>query len=402
MSVSGDWQRRKRDGMIVVGQAGSGTGPGGENMASTYLSREQGVSMPRRAVESVLSLVAAALAAWLARESEALRGLELWMAAIAAGLTFLIINLGRAIGVNNARYAVAPSHPGLGPARASATVSIVPLSSVQKVANFRDRRFQRFEGRGELPEIEPPALLVPARIVRCQPAGLRGNWVLVSLFVGCDGRPWSESEVAGRLDSLLHAGRWVAKEADRYRMPLALGVCNTYFAVEDDSTDRIEIGFAPEGNDMGPAETDQATRALILMSRGARRLGFRDATDMVEKIAARLPGSRCAWFLHIRRGGRSLAIPHDLTELQGLCLAVCYAREASFTEPVVKLPGPDPVTFVHELLHLFGAADKYGVPLSAFPPGAVTVSDVMRLDRTRLAKLRVDSLTAAEIGWLSR
>ena len=358
--------------------------------------------MPRRAVESVLSLLAAALAACLARESEALRGLELWVAAIAAGLTILIINLRRAIGTDNASNSVPPSRPGPGSVRASATVSIVPLRGVKKVTNFRNRKFQRFESGAELPEVEPPALQVSARTARCQPPDLQGNWVMVSLFVGCDGRPWSESEIAGRLDSLLHAGRWVAEEATRYRTPLALGVCDTYFAVEDDSTDRIEIGFAPEGADMGPAEADQATRALILMSRGARWLGFRDATDMVEKIAANVPGSRCVWFLHIRRGGRSLAIPHDLTELQGVCLAVCYAREASFTEPVVKVPGPDPVTFVHELLHLFGATDKYGRPLSAFPSGAVTAYDVMRLDRTRLARLRVDPLTAAEIGWVSR
>ncbi len=49
-----------------------------------------------------------------------------------------------------------------------------------------------------------------------------------------------------------------------------------------------------------------------------------------------------------------------------------------------------------------GATDKYGVPLSAYPSGAVTAHDVMRLDRTRLARLRVDPLTAVEVGWLSR
>ncbi|MGD0040949.1 MAG: hypothetical protein ABSE84_11125, partial [Isosphaeraceae bacterium] len=120
--------------------------------------------MPRRAVESVLTLVAAALAAWWARESEALRGLELWVAAIAAGLTILIINLRRAIGADNASDSVPPSRPGLGPVRASSTVSIAPLLSVQNVANFRNRKFQRFESGAELPEIEPPALQVSARI----------------------------------------------------------------------------------------------------------------------------------------------------------------------------------------------------------------------------------------------
>ncbi len=357
--------------------------------------------MPRRAVETGLSLLAAALAACLARESEALRGLELWVAAIAAGLTILIINLGRVIGADKGSDSVPSSRPGPGPVRASSTVSIVPLLGVKNVANFRDRKFQRFESCAELPDIGPTALRASPRVARRQQTELRGNLVMVSCFVGCDGRPWSESEIAGRLDSLLHAGRWVAGEANRYRMPLTLGVCDTYFAVEDDSADQIEVGFAPEGDDVGPAEADQATRALITMSQGARQLGFRDATDMVERIAARLPGSRCAWFLHIRRGGRSLAIAPDHTELQGVCLAVCYAREASFTEPVVKVPGPDPVTFVHELLHLFGATDKYGVALSAFPSAAVTAHDVMRLDRTRLTRLRIDPLTAAEIGWLS-
>ena len=123
--------------------------------------------MPRRAVESVLSLLTAALAAWLARESEALRGLELWVAAIVAGLTILIINLRRAIGTDKASNSVLPSRPRPGPVRASATVSIVPLRGVKKVANFRNRRFQRFESGAELPEVEPPA-----------PPGLHSNCTL--------------------------------------------------------------------------------------------------------------------------------------------------------------------------------------------------------------------------------
>ncbi len=356
--------------------------------------------MPRRAVDTGLSLIAAALAACLARESPAVRGLELWVAAITAGLTLLIINVWRLIGASKGSDSVPFSRPDPGPVPAPSPVRIVPLSSVKSVANFRDRRFQRFESCVEPAEIVPPALRA-ARGARRQTPELRGNWVMVSMFVGCDGRPWSESEIAGRLDSLLHAGRWVAGQANRYKTPLALGLCDTYCAVEDDTADPVAVGFAPEGDEVGPAEADQATRALIAMSRGARQLGCRDATDLVQRIAARLPGSRCAWFLHIRRGGRSLAIAHDITELQGVCLAVCYAREASFTEPVVKAPGPDPVTFVHEFLHLFGATDKYGVPLRAFPRATVTAGDVMRLDRTRLARLQIDPLTAAEIGWLS-
>ena len=53
----------------------------------------------------------------------------------------------------------------------------------------------------------------------------------------------------------------------------------------------------------------------------------------------------------------------------------------------------------HEVLHLFGASDKYGVPLDSFRSGQVTHRDIMRMDARRLERLRVDPLTASEVGW---
>jgi hypothetical protein len=55
----------------------------------------------------------------------------------------------------------------------------------------------------------------------------------------------------------------------------------------------------------------------------------------------------------------------------------------------------------HEFLHLFGASDKYGTPLATFPRQSVTSRDIMRLDHDRLSRLRIDALTAREIGWIS-
>jgi hypothetical protein len=64
------------------------------------------------------------------------------------------------------------------------------------------------------------------------------------------------------------------------------------------------------------------------------------------------------------------------------------------------LPRSDPVTYAHELLHLFGASDKYDVSsLQGFPAGSVTERDIMRTGRRRLDRLRIDPLTAEEIGW---
>src|SRR3954452_17369950 len=76
-----------------------------------------------------------------------------------------------------------------------------------------------------------------------------------------------------------------------------------------------------------------------------------------------------------------------------------YSREQTLPAPLGGPTFPDPVTFVHEVLHLFGASDKYGVPLRTFPAQTVTERDVMRLNVESLSRLRVDPATAREIGW---
>jgi hypothetical protein len=221
----------------------------------------------------------------------------------------------------------------------------------------------------------------------------------MSLFVGCDGRTWSESEIAGRLKALLVAARWLVRQAAHWRAPVRLGVCDTYFAVDDSSAEPIEIGFSAANDEIVPVEVHAEYHALVLMSRCAKLLGVHDGVELVEQMSARMPNTHIAWLVHLRRAGQSLAIPLDLSALPGVALAVCHAREANFTRPVARIPVADPVTFAHELLHLFGASDKYGVPLRRFPRGSVTDQDVMRLDRNRLPQLRIDPLTAEEIGW---
>jgi hypothetical protein len=161
----------------------------------------------------------------------------------------------------------------------------------------------------------------------------------------------------------------------------------------------VEVAFQREGQDEGPLERHAVAKALIGMSRAAAQLGFRDAADLVAAVNQRIDADAHVWLVHPLRAGRSLAVPLDHTELAGVSLAVCYAREASFPEPLTKPPYTDPATVAHELLHLFGATDKYGVPLRSFPAQTVTARDVMRLSQTSLSRLRIDPLTAEEIGW---
>jgi hypothetical protein len=231
---------------------------------------------------------------------------------------------------------------------------------------------------------------------------LLGTIAIVSAFVGRHRRPWSDSEIAQAHAALLHAGEWIEREAIRWAAPLNIALASTYFVAEDDSrADDVEMMFVPEGDTVGPLEARAVTKALIDSSRVAAQLGFRDAVDWWAQIKPRLEADVLVWLLHPRCAGRSLAIPLDQTELSGVSLAVCYARESSFPEPLAGPPFTDPVTVVHELLHLFGASDKYGVPLRDYPPGSVTSRDVMRLNETRLSRLRIDPRTAWEVGWVA-
>ena len=221
------------------------------------------------------------------------------------------------------------------------------------------------------------------------------------MFLSHDGRNWSDEEIARAHDALRRAGVWIEGQARRWNAPVNIDLADTYFVADDHEPEDVEIAFRPEGGAQGPFEARAETKVLIGMSRAAAQLGFRDAADLIVRINPRLGAdvAVAVWLLHPRRAGRSFAVPLDHTELAGVSLAVCYAREADFPEPLRRSPVTDPVTIAHESLHLFGAEDKYGVPLRSFPPQSVTPRDIMRLNHSQLSQFRIDPRTAAEIGW---
>ena len=98
---------------------------------------------------------------------------------------------------------------------------------------------------------------------------------------------------------------------------------------------------------------------LILMSRAAARLGFRDAQDMIARINARVEADQCVWLIDPPQAGRSIAIPLESTEVDGVSLALCYAREANFPEPLrVWMDNAPGYIGPDEVLHLFGATTR--------------------------------------------
>jgi hypothetical protein len=297
------------------------------------------------------------------------------------------------------------SRPGAGALRdrrpADGEVGIAPMAGVRGEPNPIDPRFQRFNARD--PDVATATVDEPVSDLGTETAPpLLGRVALISLFLGRDGRAWSEAEIARAHTAMFRAGAWIEREAIRWNAPVNIELARTYFVADLHEPDEVEIAFFPKGEIMQPFESQAVTKALTHASRAARQLGFRDASALIGAINPRVPADARVWLLHPRQAGHSLAVPLAETELSGVSLAVCYAREANFPEPLEGPPFTDPVTIVHELLHLFGATDKYGVSLRAFPPKSVTTREIMRLDEPSLSRSRIDPLTAREIGWLGR
>ena len=288
----------------------------------------------------------------------------------------------------------------LDPRDADGVVEILSIEGLDGIPNRFDARFSRFEPSpsSRLNQAPAPVAAAPRR----QTPRLGGRVVLMSLYVGRDGRRWTDEEVARSHRSLERAGGWLEDQAQRWGAPLNVVVSQVYFETIDEVEEEVEIEFVPEGEQFGPLEAKAELKCQASASCASARLGFADFADLAGRVSLLLPADYWVWLLHPLQAGRSLAIPEPEATLPGVNLAVCYSREAGFPAPLAMSMSPftDPVTIVHELLHVFGASDKYGLPLSHFPAKEVTARDVMVLKYESLSRIRVDPLTAREIGWL--
>jgi hypothetical protein len=269
---------------------------------------------------------------------------------------------------------------------------IRPIPGAEGRPNPVDPRFYAFErfSPGEVSAAdEPPS-----------PTSLSGHVLIVSLFVGRYGSSWSDEEIAAAMRALGRAAEWIEREAQRWGAAVNVDLAAPYFAADDPAEEDVVVQFVLEGDHVGPFEAQADAKTIASTSRAAAALGFADIAALMQAVRQRAEAETVVWIVHLRAAGRSLAIPAAESPVPGVALAVCYAREESFPEPLDSPPFPDPTTFVHELLHLFGATDKYKEPLSAFPRGWVSERDVMCLYQRALPRLRVDRLTAREIGWI--
>ncbi len=275
-------------------------------------------------------------------------------------------------------------------------VGIQPVRGVRSRPNEKDSRFGLFMAIDPIAEAANPV----RRRGRRKLPPLLGRVVLTSLFLDCDAVAWSEQEIARAHDAMMRAGNWVEREAMRLKAPVHLDLADTYFVAES-RVDEGEVALVklPEGSGDGLFDNEAEVKLVAAASRAASALGFADVADLADKIGRRVEADSKVWMIHPRSAGRSFVVTEAETWMPGLNLAICYAREANFPGSFHGPAFSDPVTFAHELLHLFGATDKYNIPLHQFPRGSVTERDIMRLEFEGLSRLRIDPGTANEIGW---
>jgi hypothetical protein len=223
---------------------------------------------------------------------------------------------------------------------------------------------------------------------------------IATIFVGRYGRAWNDEEVAQTLASLQKAGVWIEREAQRWQAKANIALAEVYISCVDDAEFvPIPLQVVAEGDHLGLFEGEAVERDMASTSRAVSALGFGGIAELAVRLDRRLAGDRLVWLIFPKAAGRSHAIDGMATLLPGTSFAICYAAYADFPAPLIGPPVPSSTTLAHELLHLFGATDKYERPLSDFPPGSASRRDIMRLDLTDLRRLRVDPMTAVELGW---
>jgi hypothetical protein len=282
---------------------------------------------------------------------------------------------------------------------ADGVVEIAELREARGEPNAADPRFERYVGGRSHREDGAGTRVVASG---AGPGLLRGRLVLASIFLGRDGVAWSDAEIAEAHRFLFKAGEWLERQAMDWGAPLNVALCRTYLALVDHGA-RAELALEVANEEYGRALfAPQETAGLLsACSTWARAEGFGDLGEFLGAMTNGVDAEQVVWLVHSRSAGRSERLSRHEPGLQGFRVAVCYAREEDAPAPLEGRIFLDPVTVTHEVLHAFGATDKYGTSLARFSKGDVSHFDVMRLDTERLGKLRIDPLTAREVGWYS-
>jgi hypothetical protein len=261
------------------------------------------------------------------------------------------------------------------------------------VANEACPAYRRFVALGE--GVPPPddAEVKPA-------LALADRVALVSFFVDRPESSWTDAEICEVLGAVEECARWISEQASGYGVGLEVFSDPLYYHASDPREHLVPIGFQTAGGRTVPVEAESAAQCVALASYWPPRLGFADIVRFFGHIERSIDADSWAVLFHPREAGRSYALPAKLSLHPCVELVVCYPQHAVLRGEVEGPLRPSPAVYAHEVLHLFGASDKYDtISLKDFPSRSVTDRDIMRCRNWRLKRLRIDPLTAAEIGW---
>jgi hypothetical protein len=288
-----------------------------------------------------------------------------------------------------------PLRPGDGRAEISLLngIKIVPSSQDRRIGRIAEASLKPPRWRGLMLGNTP----IPRRIWN-----LRGRVMLVSMFLGRDGRSWTDTEISGAYHALWRAAAWIEHEARRWHVTVNIALCEGYLATcENGRRGESELRVVDDPYRRS-LDTFEDTRAVIAAMHAMAREQFGcDFEVAAQRLSSMSEADQVVWIVHSLSAGTSYYLGPDTEGLGGVRVAVCHVREEVESTPYLGTPFSDPVTFVHELLHAFGATDKYGTSANRFGVGQVSERDVMLLQTESLSRLRVDPLTARELGWLS-
>ena len=243
--------------------------------------------------------------------------------------------------------------------------------------------------------------VLPPDDARRKPAhALAGRVALTSFFVDRPDSSWTDAEIWDVLQAVEACASWLMQQASRYGTALEVRSDSLYYHTSDAREEVVPIGFATAGGQTVPVEALSAGAALALATYWVHQLGFADVVRFLGHVQRSVEVDSWVVLFHLREAGRSFAVPADISLHRCVELAICYPQNAVLRRGLHGPVRPRPALYAHELLHLFGATDKYDViSLHDFAPGSVTERDIMRTGSRRLERLRIDPLTAAEIGW---
>ena len=275
-------------------------------------------------------------------------------------------------------------------------IAIRAVSGYNIAPNRADTRFGRYEA---LPQ---PGTIAPVPRPERPRSRLSGRVVISTIFVSSEYRPWTDEEIGRSLTAVERACRWLEREAIRWKASVKLEVAGGYFALPSEPFEEPDINLADQGHDLGLVAIGEWEWILKGLNHAVPALGATDFVAFIEAVEQEFEeADEVVWLVFPRQAGRSFALPRHEALTGGANLAVCYAVDSNFPEPLRGAePRVDPATIAHEFLHLFHASDKYGKRLDRFERGTVTRFDIMRMSPARSFRSnRVDLATAREIGW---